>query len=115
MSLNSSYRLPTPGRTHHLKSLVKGPFFGNRLLQSSTDDERPDPTIQSPLPSFNHRQVDDVGALVGVGTTRLPLRRSECAAIMWDFFYLPVTGVSALEVVRLSHQSADSCEMFASE
>jgi hypothetical protein len=70
-----SYDLDTPLRAFHLANL--GNDYGVRLRDPDEVYLIPDPRYSLP---------DDRGALVALGTTRLPLSRRACGQTLWRFF-----------------------------
>lgn len=116
-TITPSYHYRTAGRTYHLLNLTKGLARPppNKFLKQP--DPPPDPTRKYTVlsPSVSYMQVDDVGALIGVGTSRLPLRRRERAEFMWSLFRLLDVGDAALDVVQVACVQADLYERTASQ
>lgn len=70
-----SYDLDTPARAYHLAHISHD--FG--AVYREADERVPTPHRFFTLPY-------DRGALVGVGTSRLPLGRHACGEVLWRFF-----------------------------
>lgn len=96
-----SYEADTPVRAHHLANIAIDIGFTTR----HQDEGHFRSHVFYLLP-------DDRGALVGVGTSRLPLSRHTCAETLWRFFDgLGPFGTNILESQRRWIEHERQCTM----